>query len=158
MAHGRTTIEIERPAEAVFAVLADVELNARWSRASVEGHNLTPGPVGVGTTAREVSMFLGRRIDVTSEVIEFEPGRRLAYVTRSGPFPFRGSFVVEPITGGSRVTATFEARPDGILRHAEWLFTALATRQFRGDLGNLKRLMEAGELTAISEGAPPRIE
>jgi hypothetical protein len=50
----------------------------------------------VGTTAREVSRFLGRRIEVDSTITEFRPGRRLAYRTSSGPFPFDGAFDVVP--------------------------------------------------------------
>lgn len=146
MARGSARTVIERPPSDVFAVLADVTKNARWASASIEGHLTSPGPVGVGTTAREVTRFLGRRMETDSEVIEFIAGRRLAYVVRSGPFPFAGAFDVEPEGTGSRVTATFEATPTGIFRLLGPLFIRLATRQFALDLESLKRRMEAHEL------------
>lgn len=146
MARGSARTVIQRPPVDVFAVLADVTKNARWASASIEGHLTSPGPVAVGTTAREVTRFLGRRIETDSEVVEYIPGRRLAYVTRSGPFPFGGAFDVEPERTGSRVTATFEATPAGLFRLLGPLFIRLATRQFARDLDSLKRRMEAHEL------------
>lgn len=86
MASGTVNVHISRSAGDVFAVIADVSKNARWSSSAVEGRQTSPGPVGVGTSAREVSTFLGRRIEVDSVVTEFIAGRRLAYRTTGGPF------------------------------------------------------------------------
>ena len=61
MAQGTIDTHISRPAGDVFAVIADVSKNARWSSSAVEGRKTSSGPVDVGTTAREVSTFLGRR-------------------------------------------------------------------------------------------------
>ena len=62
MARRSAATEIGRTPTDVFAVLADVTKNARWASASIEGHLTSPSPVGVGTTAREVTRFLGRRV------------------------------------------------------------------------------------------------
>jgi uncharacterized protein YndB with AHSA1/START domain len=145
MAVGTIQTHISRPPGDVFAVLADVSKNALWAAASVEGRQTSPGPVAVGTTAREVSTFLGRRIEVDSVITEFVAGRRLAYRTAGGPFPFSGSFDVAPAGDGSLLTATFEATPPGIFAFLGPLFAALVRRAFRRDLRNLKRLMEGQE-------------
>lgn len=137
------TLMIDRAAKDVFAVLADVSLNARWSSTSVEGRQTSPGPVGLGTTAHEISRFAGRRIEVDSTIVDFEPDRRLGYVTSGGPFPFKGTFEVEPTGGGTRLMATFDASPVGMLRLADRLITMLGKRQLGRDLATLKRLMEA---------------
>ncbi len=81
-----------------------------------------------------------------SEVIEFIPEQRSAYIVRSGSFPFAGAFDVVPVGTGSRVTATFEATPTGMFRFLGPAFIRLATRQFARDLGSLKRRMEAHDL------------
>ncbi len=146
MATGTVITHISRPAGDVFAVLADVSKNARWSSSAVEGLQTSPGPVAVGTTAREVSTFLGRRIEVDSVVTEFLAGRRLAYRTTGGPFPFSGSFDVAAEGDGARVTATFEATPSDVLAFLGPLFAMLVRRAFERDLASLKRLMEAGDL------------
>ena len=146
MAQGSAAVLILREPGDVFAVIADVSKNAVWAAASVEGRQTSPGPVRVGTTAREVSRFLGRTIEVDSQVTEFVADRRLAYRTSSGPFPFEGAFDVTPQPGGSRIVATFTTTATGAFRLLGPLFTWLATRQCQRDLASLKRLMESGRL------------
>lgn len=139
---GSVSIDIAASPAAVFAVLSDVQQNASWASASIDGHQTSPGPVGVGTTARETSRFLGRRIVVDSTIVAFEPGRSMRYVTSNGPFAFEGSFAVEPLAGGTRLDATFDVGLRGALRIVDPLVTVLARRQFAHDLANLKSLME----------------
>lgn len=146
MAHGAVDTHIRRTPDEVFAVIADVSKNVRWSSSAVAGKMTSPGPVDVGSTAYEVSRFLGRKIEVESVLTEFVPGRRLAYRTTGGPFPFSGSFDTIEERGGSRVTATFEATPTGVFGLVAPLFATLIRRKFEHDLGNLKRLMDAREL------------
>ena len=106
------------------------------------------GPIGVGSTAREVSVFLGRRMEVESRIVEFVPDRVLGYLTSGGPFPFRGAFELEPLGGGTRLTATFSSPLGGVLRIVDPLFAVLARRKLAADIANLKRLMESGALGA----------
>ena len=146
MARAEISTTIDRSVEDVFTVLTDVTKNAIWSSTAVEGRLVTPGPVALGTTAREASVFLGRRIQVDSQIVEFEPNRRFAYVTSSGPFAFNGSFAVEPVDGGTRVTATFEAKLGHFFKVGDSLFAIVGRRKFKRDLATLKRLMEAGKL------------
>ena len=140
------TTRIDRAPADVFAVLADVSKNTTWSKTSISGRLLSPPPVGLGSTAREVSRFMGRRIEVDSTVVAFDSGRTFSFVTSTGPFPFRGSFTTEPDGAGTELTSEFVAEPTGLLRFGDGLFGALIRRKFEGDLANLKRLMESGEL------------
>jgi hypothetical protein len=146
VAHGTVNVHISRSAGDVFAVIADVSKNARWSSSAVEGRQTSPGPVGVGTTAREVSTFLGRRIEVDSVVTEFILDKRLAYRTTGGPFPFSGSFDVTEEGDRARLAAAFEATPAGGFTLLGPLFTKFVRRALQRDLARLRRLMEGGEL------------
>lgn len=146
MAYGTVNVHISRSAGDVFAVIADVSKNARWSSSAVEGRQTSLGPVGVGTSAREVSTFLGRRIEVDSVVTEFILDNRLAYRTTGGPFPFSGSFDVTAEGDGARLAAAFEATPAGGFAFLGPLFARLVRRALQRDLARLKRLMEGGEL------------
>ena len=53
--------------------------------------------VGLGSRARFVTKFLGRRIENESEVTEFEPNRRFTADAKSGPFPFRIAMTFTPV-------------------------------------------------------------
>jgi len=100
----------------------------------------------VGTTTRSVSTILGRRIEFEFEITEFEPNRKWAGRSKSGPFPVQASVTFEPIEGGTRVNQTIEAEPGGFFKLAEPLMMSMGKRQFQNDLDNLKDLMEANAL------------
>jgi len=140
------TTRIDRAPADVFAVLADVSKNTTWSKTSISGRLTSPPPVGLGSTAREVSRFMGRRIEVDSTIVAFVSDRTFSFVTSTGPFPFRGSFTTEPAGAGTVLTSEFVAEPTGLLRIGDGLFGALIRRKFEADLSNLKRLLESGEL------------
>ena len=146
MAQMEISATIKRPVEDVWAVISNVENNPKWSSAALEAKQTSPGPIGVGTTARFVGKFLGRRIESESVVTEFEANRKYSFESKSGPFPIKGSNTVEQIEGGTRVTATFDVEPGGFFKLAEPLVMSMAKRQLQGDLDNLKDLMEANAL------------
>lgn len=146
MAQMEISTTIKRPVEDVWAVISNVENNPKWSSAALEAKQTSPGPIGVGTTARFVGKFLGRRIQSDSVVTEFEANRKYSFESKSGPFPIKGSNTVEQIEGGTRVTATFDVEPGGFFKLAEPLVMSMAKRQLQGDLDNLKDLMEANAL------------
>jgi uncharacterized protein YndB with AHSA1/START domain len=146
VARAELSVVIERPVEDVFAVLTDPEKQPEWSSATHEARKTSPGPIGLGSRARFVAKFLGRRIENESEVTEFEPNRRFTAETKSGPFPFKIAMTFAPVDAGTRVDLTIEAEPGGFFRIAEPLFVSLGKRQFESDLATLKDLMEADAL------------
>jgi uncharacterized protein YndB with AHSA1/START domain len=146
MAKAEVSTTIKRPVEDVFAVLSNPEDSPKWSSAALEAKITSAGPIGVGTTGRFVSKFLGRRIENESVVTEFEPNRKYSWQSKSGPFPFQASMTFEGTAGGTRVNATIEAEPGGFFKLAEPLIVRMAKRQFQGDFDNLKDLMEANAL------------
>ena len=147
MARAEVSTTIKRSAEDVWAVISNVENNPRWSSFALEAKQTSPGPIGVGTTARFVGKFLGRRMETESVVTEFEPNRKYSWENTSGPFPLKGSAVLEPVGAGTtRVTASMEGEPGRFFKLAEPLVITMGKRTLQGDLDNLKDLMEANAL------------
>ncbi len=146
MARAEVSTTIKRPVEDVWVVISNVENNPTWSSFANEAKQTSPGPIGVGTTARVVGKFLGRRIESESVITEFEPNRKYSWESKSGPFPLKGSTALEQIDGGTRLNATLEGSPGGFFKLAEPLVISMAKRSFQGDLDNLKDLMEANAL------------
>jgi len=146
MAKAEISTTIKRPVEDVFAVISNTENTPKWTSGALEAKQTSTGPIGVGTTARSVSKFLGRRIEIESETTEFEPNRKYSWQSKSGPFPLKGSVTLEQIGGGTRVNSIIEAEPAGFFKLAEPLIVSIAKRQFQSDLDNLKDLMEANAL------------
>ena len=146
MAKFETSIVINRPLEEVFALLSNAENDLKWQSGTIESKKTSDGPIGVGTTWRRVSRFLGRRIESEDEVTEYELNRKLAVKSKSGPFPLEGRTTFERVEGGTRINLKGEAEIGGFFKLAEPLVVSIGKRQLEADIANLKDLMEAHAL------------
>lgn len=135
-------IDIKRPPEEVFAYITNFENNPKWQAGMKSCKFTSAGPIGVGTTYEQVASFLGKPIVTTFEVIEYEPNRRVKFVSRQSTFPLRILRSVEPIDGGSHVHAVIEGEPTGFLALLGPLLDRLVARSINKDYKNLKRLLE----------------
>lgn len=148
------SIVIERSVEDVFAFVENPENDPIWRQSMVESvvesedeeEENEGESEGVGATGREVYMLMGRRIETTWEITEYEPNRKVAYKSTSGPVTYEGAWTYEEEDGGTRVT--FEIDWDIVNRET---FGRLAERvlgitHFQSNDGNLqalKKLLEA---------------
>ncbi|MFC1932297.1 SRPBCC family protein [Chloroflexota bacterium] len=137
------SVIIKRPVEEVFSFVNDPTNETLWSSGLVESSQISDGPIGVGTKMREVNRILGKRIENTYEITEYEPNRRYSCKSISGPFPWQGSFTFESVEGGTKVTMSSGFEVGSFFKLAEPLVIRMAKRQFQADFNNLKDLMEA---------------
>ncbi len=142
MAKLEAGITINRPVEEVFAFTSNPENEPLWRPELVELEITSEGPIGVGTTLREVMQFLGRRIENTGEITKYEPNKMMAVKSTSGPFPFEMTGTYRPVEGGTELTFEVEAEVGGFFRFAEPLVARMGKRQMETQLANLKDLME----------------
>lgn len=77
----------------------------------------------------------------------FEPGTLVRIESVAGTFPIRVTRRVDPIDGGSRVTATVEGEPNGLFRLTAPLVTPLM-RRIEGDYRRQKSTLEPSTLGA----------
>ena len=141
------SIVIKRPIEEVFAVLANLENDAKWHSAFVEVRNMSGGSLGVGARFLVFEGFLGRRSSGAEyEVTEYEPNRLAGWKTVSGPLKLKLWRTFEPVDGGTRFVVRYEGEPNGVLKLAWPLITRMVKRQQGGDMSKLKELMEARTL------------
>ena len=146
------TVDVDRPPEEVFAYVADFENNPAWQSGVETARFTADGPLGVGSTYVQEAGFLGRRIESTFEVTAFEPGTMVRIESVAGTFPIQVTRRVDPIEGGSRVTATVEGEPDGVFRLAAPLVTPLMRRRIEGDYRRLKALLESATIESDGSG------
>ena len=141
MATFENTVMIRRPTAEVFAFLADFENLPTWNYAIVETHKVSEGPVGVGTTYRQVRSVPSRS-EEHFEVTVYNPPRQLELRGQLGPFPSRLSYALDAIPEGTRVTNTVELQ----LRGPGRLLGPLALPRVRDavatNLHKLKELLE----------------
>ena len=137
------TVVINRPIEEVFAFLTNPDNSSLWQGMVLEAKQTSEGPVGVGTTGQVVGQFLGRRMESTWEVTEFELNRKATLKTTSGPIPYMNSATLEPVEEGTKVTLVAEYEVGGYFKLAEPILARMAQRQAETDYANLKDLVEA---------------
>lgn len=146
------TVMINRPIEEVFAFAADPAKDPLWQTSIVEIRRDTEGPIEVGSRVTEVRHFLGRRIETTWEVIDYDPPKTSAIKTISGPVPFSGRYSFEPVDGGTRMTFSFETDASGFFKLAEPVMARMIRREIESNSGHLKDLLEADADRSLEDG------
>ena len=137
----QASVTINRPLEEVFRFMTNHQNALQWQSGLLEAR-VTNDVVGVGKTWVDVVQFLGRRIEIASELTEFEPLRAVGFKSTSGPIPIEGRYSYEPEGQGTKVTFTLQGEPGGFFKLAEPLVARSTQRQWETNLANLKDLME----------------
>lgn len=134
---------ISRPAADVFAYLSDFAKNPTWQNGMKSCEWITQPPHGVGSQYLQKAGFMGRDINSTFEVIEYEPGSRVKAHTIESTFPITFTRWVTPIgEDKTRVQALIEGDSSGFFRFIEPLMAPMVRRSIRKDYARLKALLE----------------
>jgi len=100
------------------------------------------GPIGVGSTFINYVEFMGRTFDDSHEVIEYEPNEKMTIEQRTGPVPFKATYLYHPANGGTHFKMQIEAEKKGVFRIASPLVRKQLKTQFEKNLSNLKGMLE----------------
>ena len=139
------TVTIQRPADEVFAFLADFENIPRWNYAIEETKKASAGPVRVGTRYRQTRSVPSRSVE-GFEVTVFEPARRLAIDGQIGPFQATISYELETRAGATRLVNKVDLDPSqAMLRLAAPLATPRIKAAVAQNLGKLRLVLEDGQ-------------
>ncbi|RBY79961.1 SRPBCC family protein [Blastococcus sp. TF02A-26] len=105
------SVVVRTTPEALYDLVSDVTRTGEWSPICREcWWDEGDGPrVGAHFTGRNVTPE--RTWETRSEVVAAERGREFAWVV--GPSVARWSFILEPVEGGTRLTESWEFRPEG---------------------------------------------
>jgi hypothetical protein len=103
----------------------------------------SPRPLAVGSSIAFVARFLGRRLEYTYEVAEYEPGERFVMRTADGPFPMETTYAWKDGPGGAtRMTLRNRGEPSGFAGVAAPVMARAMRRANRKDLRRLKEIQE----------------
>jgi uncharacterized membrane protein len=143
-----TEIIIDRPCDHVARYAADPSHAPDWYVNIDSVRWLTGPPVTTGSRVTFVARFLGRRLEYTYEIVEYDPGHRLVMRTAQGPFPMETSYTWQPHSAG-RTTMTLRNRgePAGFAKIGAAAMAAAMRRANRKDLSRLKTLLEQATTT-----------
>jgi uncharacterized membrane protein len=138
-----TSVRIARPRDAVASYTCEPANAPRWYRRISEVSVETGPPLQVGSRARFVARFLGRTLNYTYEIVEFEPGRRLVMRTAQGPFPMETTYTfADDGAEATRMELRNRGTPTGFSRLVAPLISRAVRRATAGDLARLKEMLE----------------
>jgi carbon monoxide dehydrogenase subunit G len=133
-------VEIAAPPEDVFDFLADPTNVPRWQESCVAAE-----PEG-DDRIHETRSFMGRTMQVETEIVERERPRLFVVRSLGGPVRFTVRHELSPSADGThlRVEAEGELAGGALGRLAGPLATRAAAKQFREDFERLQGLLQRG--------------
>ncbi|WP_219416650.1 SRPBCC family protein [Pseudonocardia nigra] len=135
-------MDFDRPANAVWAVVADYGRDPEWRDGVETMAPSPPGPVHPGQTTAEVMRFAGRTLRNDGIVTAVGPGLHFTWRTTSGS-DAEGSRTVEELgPGRCRVRLEVRVRLHGPDRLLAPLMRVLVRRTLAGDLARLRRVAQ----------------
>jgi uncharacterized protein YndB with AHSA1/START domain len=138
---------IRRPLADVFAFLADFHNEYLWVPNLMYTEQISPGPIGPGTTYWQMRSTLGHPISDCT-ITALEPNRRIAIRAVSLSSEVQGTYEVAAADGGTLVTIAVEYRPRGIERLLTPFLRRAAERQLAASLARLVAVLDKASTPA----------
>lgn len=147
----RHSIEINRPAEEVFAYLDQVDRHNEWQGQLVSTTVETDGPVRGGTRVVERRIVPGGARDFPYEITEHDPPRKASFRGTAGLIRSAGTYTVDPIgESSSRMNSELDLEGRGVGKLFAVLARRQAAKQVPADQEKFKELLESGVALAAS--------
>jgi Polyketide cyclase / dehydrase and lipid transport. len=137
------TIEVARTPEDVFAYLTNVSNLPAWQSGVHTAQIEDAGAARIGARIRESRHMLGRELNMTLEITEYDAPRVFSLRALDSPVPFIVRHELEPHEGGTLLTVTAVGDAGLLPGFAAGIMARRAEKQFKKDFERLKRLLEA---------------
>lgn len=143
------SIHIERPIEEVFSALTDARSQPQWDSGMIEGRHEPDAPAQLGTRITEVRKFMGRVIETTSELIEFEANKKSVRKGKNGPMTLTGILIFTETGTGTHVEWTWLLELAGPLSLMTPIMATLLRKDGEAEFNNFKQVLENGEFKPL---------
>jgi hypothetical protein len=138
---------IERPPAEVFRFVATdhFQNHPKWDPAVTSITKTSPGPMGVGSTARLVRTDRDRQVQGSMEVTEYQPVSSSTVVSRFGPFTLQARTTFAPVAlASTRLQLVIDTQAHGAMGLLPLLRATFRTTMVR----SLRVIKEQVEATA----------
>ena len=139
------SITIERPLDQVWDFLTNLENTPKWDIGVRETRVTSQGLAGLGTTFQNIGPFLGRESVRDYEVTTYDPQRKVSVTLRTPSKVIRRAevtYAFDAVPNGTRLTFVGLIEFAGMFKVLQPIITRRAEEDGRGDLANLKKLLE----------------
>jgi uncharacterized protein YndB with AHSA1/START domain len=146
------SIEVDRPANEVFAFLEQFERHAEWQPSLISAKVQTEGPIRVGTLVLERRKTPVGTRDIPFEVTEYDPPHKLSFRGTAGPVRPVGTATVDRLSESrSRITYALELEGRGIGKLIAPFAMRQTAREVPQRLQAYKKAIESGGASSASK-------
>ena len=146
--YNKVAVEIYRSADVIFPYLDNAEKQKLWMRDMLGSSKPVGEPTSLG---QQFEMTFGQSAGsrtAHTEVVEFTPNQQIKMRMSDPSFSSDMGFTLEPSGGGTLVTYDVESTMHNpilklMMGTIGFIMTPMASRQLKGDLTKLKRLVES---------------
>jgi len=142
---------IYRPVRQVFDFVSTPENDFQWQYGTLATASLSEGVSKIGTFFRSIGHLLGRRVQGTFEVTEYELNRKYGFKSLSGPLHSQTSYTFEMANGGTRINISTRANVVDFFQMDERILGKKIKKQLKENLTMLKDLLEAKQILSLPE-------
>ena len=134
---------IYRPIKEIFDFIAASENDFQWQYGTLASGQITEGAARVGAFFRSIGHFMGRRMESTFEVTEYEPASKYGFKSLSGPMHSQTLYTFEVTGGGTQVNVSTQASAVNLFQAPEGILEKQMKKQLKDNLAMLKNILEA---------------
>jgi uncharacterized protein YndB with AHSA1/START domain len=143
---------INRPVKQVFDFVSTPENDFQWQYGTLAVARLSANSVTVvGTFFRSIGHLMGRRVQSTFEVTEYEPNKKYGFKSLSGPFQSRTSYTFEEGRGFTQMALSTQVYAINFFQMEQGVLKTKMETQLGEDLAMLKDLLEAKQILPSPE-------
>ncbi|HSK88344.1 MAG TPA: SRPBCC family protein [Anaerolineales bacterium] len=133
---------IYQPIRRVFNFMSVPENDFQWQYGILASARLSEEASTIGTLFRSISHLMGRRIESTFEVTEYEPNKKYSFKSLSGPLNSQTSYSFEIANGSTKITVSTQANVVNFFQVGEAILEKKMKKQLKEDLAMLKDILE----------------
>lgn len=137
---------IYRPVKQVFDFVSAPENDFQWQYGTLAAARLPDGVDRIGSFFRTIGHLLGQRMQGVFEVTEYEPNRKYAFRSISGPLHLQTCYTFEIASGSTKISITTQAYAANLFEMNERLLERKMKKQLKENLTLLKDLLEAKQI------------
>ena len=135
---------IYRPIKQIFDFISTPENDFQWQYGILKSSQISEGMLGVGTLFQSIGHFMGRRIQGTFEVTEYQPHQKYGFKSLDGPLHSLTLYTFELAGSATKVNVSTQATATNLFQAEEGLLEKKMKKQLKEDLTLLKEILEHG--------------
>lgn len=143
------SVQVNCSPGAVFSFIPDPRYYALWHSGFLTVEVTPHSSLQVGSLIRLRSRMFMKEFETVTEVLELFMDRSMVYRGVSGPFTYKGSYLLYPTGGGTLITWTLEGDTQGFFGMAEPVLSKMAEMKLEADLEKIKEVLESDGVPSL---------